>query len=388
MVKSAVGTALETAEATAEAPSSAAAAPAPTVALSQTAKFAPWIQQLEGQLLEVALEVTKTTTGASVESGAEDLDEDELVEMSEAERRKQIEMGSAAYEAQHLDLMRRLGARLSNLNGLIHNELLPRMPQDPEALFLAAAASFTSRQYDSALTLMQHSMLAAAALPGHVSDKTLAARHYFVALIAIKITTEAAAAQVEGCSKIDTDAKMTPERRADLCGIIERGLTEALRLDPRLQSAYIDAEMLAQIRHPDDPHARVACHARTIEAACATRKHLVSPMQRPMHFYPKLRSQPWWDPFEFPWELKLMQSFNEIRAEMLRMREPATAERRAERWDHVGATHDSGDRELVENGSWTELVPPAPLPPPSLLRAPCPERTHATRWCRSSPAGT
>lgn len=38
------------------------------------------------------------------------------------------------------------------------------------------------------------------------------------------------------------------------------------------------------------------------------------------------------------------------------MRAPATTERKAERWDQVGTKHDAGDRELVEAGSWTELV--------------------------------
>ena len=38
------------------------------------------------------------------------------------------------------------------------------------------------------------------------------------------------------------------------------------------------------------------------------------------------------------------------------MRQPASAERKAETWDSVGSKHDAGDRELVENGAWTELV--------------------------------
>jgi aspartate beta-hydroxylase len=95
-----------------------------------------------------------------------------------------------------------------------------------------------------------------------------------------------------------------------------------------------------------------------------------------MHFYPKLRSQPWWELSDFGWAATLIEHFDEIRREVVRMRQPATliehfdeirrevvrmrqpagAEARAERWDQVGRTHDAGDRELVEHGLWTELV--------------------------------
>ena len=43
-------------------------------------------------------------------------------------------------------------------------------------------------------------------------------------------------------------------------------------------------------------------------------------MQRPMHFYPKLESKPWWDPMDFPWAMKLLQAYGEIRAEVGRPR--------------------------------------------------------------------
>ena len=49
-----------------------------------------------------------------------------------------------------------------------------------------------------------------------------------------------------------------------------------------------------------------ALHAKMVESACKTGKFWVQPLQRPMHFYPKLRSQPWWDASDFPWTLKLM----------------------------------------------------------------------------------
>lgn len=51
------------------------------------------------------------------------------------------------------------------------------------------------------------------------------------------------------------------------------------------------------------------------------------------------------------------QAYNDIRRELLAMR--TTSESQAakpERWDEVGSKHDSGDRELVEGGKWSELV--------------------------------
>ena len=81
---------------------------------------------------------------------------------------------------------------------------------------------------------------------GHLSSADHGARHYFCALIAIRLITEADVAPQgeDATGKMQLDhTKMPPERKAELCGIVERGLTEALRLDPRLHSAYIDAEM-------------------------------------------------------------------------------------------------------------------------------------------------
>ena len=323
----------------------------PVVVLSQTPRFAPWIRQLEGQLKEIAIQVARTTTGDRLESGAEDMDDDEQMEDIERLKRQQRDMGTSAFEAQHIDEMQRLGAQTGKLVQLIQQDLLPRMPSDPEALFLAASAEFITRKFESALRTMQTAMMATP--DGHLSPRLLAARHYFVALIAIRIITESDVTRREDGA---LNATLPEKRYAELCGVIERGLSESLRLDPKLHSAYIDAEMLAQLRHPEDAHARVALHARMVEGACQTAKYWVHKLQRPMHFYPKLRSQPWWDPFEFPWALKLMQNFGEIRKEMMRMRRAATAEREAERWDHVGSKHDAGDTLLVENGDWTELV--------------------------------
>jgi aspartyl/asparaginyl beta-hydroxylase (cupin superfamily) len=342
------------AEIDASAPAPSQADPATPLVLSRTPKFAPWLRQLEGQLLNMALQVVRETTGERVESGCESADEDEIATERELEIRKQREMGSTAYSNQHMEGMRRLGGSLGKLVELIQLELLPRMPSDPEALFLAASAAFISRKFTEALTLMQTGMMAVP--DGHLSAKDHAARHYFVALIALRLISEADTAPKgeDATGKMDL-SYMAEERKAELCGIIERGLSEALRLDPRLHSAYIDAEMLAQIRFPVDAHARVAQHAKLVEAACKTGKFWVSPMQRPMHFYPKLRSQPWWDASDFPWTLKLMTHFQEIREEVLKMRGYKSDGKRHE-WDAVGSKHDAGDRELVENGAWTELV--------------------------------
>ena len=325
-----------------------------TVALSRTPKFAPWLKQLEGELLTIALQVIKETTGQRLDEGAEDEDEDDLVDEQQRELRKQREMGTNAYQGQHMEALRRLGGGLGKLVKLIHEELLPRMPTDPEALFLGAAAAFISRQYEGALNLIQQSLVGTA--DGHCTPRQLASRHYFCALVAIRIISEADKGHKEdGYGKIML-VGLAPERLDELLAITERHLQESMRLDPRLHSAYIDSEMAAQLRFPDDAHARVALHAELVAAACATGKYWVSKHQRPMHFYPKLTSKPWWDPTDFPWAITLMQNYEAIRAEVLKMREPARDGKKAEVWDPVGSKHDAGDRELVENGAWTELV--------------------------------
>ena len=51
-----------------------------------------------------------------------------------------------------------------------------------------------------------------------------------------------------------------------------------------------------------------------------------------------------------------MARFEDIKREVLKMRQPPAAGKAAERWDAVGSKHDAGDRELVEDGPWTELV--------------------------------
>lgn len=338
------------------------------VALSRTPKFAPWLEQLELKLLEVGLEIAHSTTGARLESGAEDLDSgDEAIEAVREERmRLQEQLGSAsAVESHQMEELRRLGGSLGKLVELLHRDLLPRMPTDPEALFLAAAADFIARKYDSSLQRMRTSLMATA--PGHCTPRELAARHYFVAIIAIRIVQGRMTPVREGTA-MRADDVASVEQLDELLGVIERGLTESLRLDPRLHSAYVDAEMLAQLRFPEDAHARVAMHARLVEDACRTGKYWVNKVQRPMHFYPKLRSSPWWEPFEFPWALNLMANYADIRAEVLRTRggdsfdgtgAPPDGDGRrksAERWDAVGSRHDAGDRELVEDGDWTELV--------------------------------
>ena len=105
---------------------------------------------------------------------------------------------------------------------------------------------------------------------------------------------------------------MRRQRLDELLAITERHLQESMRLDPRLHSAYIDSEMAAQLRFPDDAHARVALHAELVAAACATGKYWVSCQQRPMHFYPKLESKPWWEPSDFAWALQLMANFSQV----------------------------------------------------------------------------
>ena len=80
--------------------------------------------------------------------------------------------------------------------------------------------------------------------------------------------------------------------------------------------------MLAALRYPDDAHQKVQLCARMVTTACESGRYWVHPLQRPMHFYPKLRSQPWWDAAEFPWAQQLLDNYDEIRREVLKMRLP------------------------------------------------------------------
>ena len=279
-----------------------------STALSRSPRFLPWLRHLEGQLLDLGIAVAKDTTGEDYASDAEEVDEEDEAAARQLELRKKRDMGTAAYENAHIESMRRLGGSLGKMMELIHNDLLPRMPSDPEALFLAASADFISRRWESALRLMQTSLMATA--DGHCTPKQLAARQYFCALIAIRIVTESDQGVKEsGMNLGQLKVGLAQSRVDELCGVIERGLREALRLDPKLHSAYIDSEMLAQIRYPKDAHARVALHAELVQAACETRKYWVCRAQRPMHFYPKLASRPWWEPLDFPWAITLMQKY-------------------------------------------------------------------------------
>ncbi len=122
-----------------------------------------------------------------------------------------------------------------------------------------------------------------------VGDRELGRRYYHLANCAIKLTSEGATAE-EGKQSVPVHE---PKRLSELLSVIERGVTSAMRLNPRLASAYIDAEMLAKWTHPADQSACVRMHADLVAEACASRKFWVDPLQRPMHFYPKLRSQPW-----------------------------------------------------------------------------------------------
>ena len=82
--------------------------------------------------------------------------------------------------------MKRLGHKCGKLLSLVHNDLLPLMPMDPEALFLASCAQFIQRKWGDAMKLMQTSLMAT----DHLPPKRLAARNYFLACCAIKVATE------------------------------------------------------------------------------------------------------------------------------------------------------------------------------------------------------
>ena len=173
----------------------AAGVDGPTI-LSKTDKFRPWFRQLEAELLAVSLEVVRMTTGESVESDAEDVTEEEREAEIEAERQKQRILGPGAFEAEHQTKLQKLGHRMGKLVQLLLQDVLPKFQSDPEVLFLCAAADFTSRKFESSLRAMQTSL--AATPEGHCTPRELAARNYFMALIAIRITTEAQDPQIKG----------------------------------------------------------------------------------------------------------------------------------------------------------------------------------------------
>ena len=237
-------------------PVTAVAAPK---ALSQTDKFQPWFRQLEAELLAVALDLVRETTGAGVDSGAEDVTEEEEEALADEERRMQRTLGQAGYETRRLGQLQQLGQRMGKLAQLLAHDVLPKFPQDPEALFLCASADFLTRKFDSALRAMQRSLLATpeATPVGHCTARELAARHYFVALIAMRIATEAQDPQLKGDEAKPLRPTLPARRRVELEGVIERGLSECMRLDPRHHSAYVDSEMLAELRYPDDALAKV-----------------------------------------------------------------------------------------------------------------------------------
>ena len=133
-------------------------------------------------------------------------------------------------------------------------------------------------------------------------------------------------------------------------------------------------------RHADDPYEKVRFHARLVAGACTTGRFWVDPLQRPMHFYPKLRSQPWWDVGEFPWVSKLVEHFEQIRDEVMRMRQPLDG-KKARPWDTVGVPCRGLE-------PWSLLPPLLKAPPPASLSdqfsSPYWGRTRTTRATGSS----
>jgi hypothetical protein len=66
---------------------------------------------------------------------------------------------------------------MGKLTQLLAHDVLPKFPQDPEALFLCASADFLTRKFDAALRAMQRSLLATP--EGHCTARELAAREPF-----------------------------------------------------------------------------------------------------------------------------------------------------------------------------------------------------------------
>ena len=133
------------------APVAAEASHKPEPASPALVRLAPWLQQLRAELLGLSHEAAKLLEGFDVlaDSGADSGSDGE----------------SSAAAAQPagaaVDAMRRLGSRLGSLLQLMRDELLPAIPSDPDALFLAAAGHFLSRDYDGALSHAQRGLMAA-----------------------------------------------------------------------------------------------------------------------------------------------------------------------------------------------------------------------------------
>ena len=154
-------------------PSAASAPDAAGVILTPLVrKFMPWLEELRSQLRVVTVDVVRVTRHFDIdaESAGDTDDDDEAV-------------GDERSPSETFAESQRLGARLGSLVTLLHEQLLPRLPHDPEALFLVAAADFARQDIEGALRHMQRSLLP----EQRATRAELSRRHYFVAVLCIRL---------------------------------------------------------------------------------------------------------------------------------------------------------------------------------------------------------
>jgi len=248
-------------------PTSSQAAPLAPAApgASVVSKFAPWLEELRKELLALSHETVRLMDGEDVFADSSvDTDDDE------AEARPP---GRSAGEV--VNNMQRLGAKLGGLQLLIRDELLPRLPADPDALFLAAAAHFISRDYDSALRRARevcvYKQRCRSYAPGangrlspdprlcrlsqglmaaqRCSSVEAARRHYFLACCAIKILSggSLSADAARRHAATGGNAATTPERRPvtgakreELLAVAETNLATAVSIPRRFSFARLE----------------------------------------------------------------------------------------------------------------------------------------------------
>ena len=135
-------------------PSAASASAAKLVA-----KFGPWLEGLRIELHEIACDSLQLHHGRDprADSGASSDDQ--------AEPKNQSTSPSSSIEE-----VQRATFKLGQLLKLLLEEILPRLPNHPDALFLAAAASFLAQRFDGSITLLQQ---ASPASPAPILEKSL-----------------------------------------------------------------------------------------------------------------------------------------------------------------------------------------------------------------------
>uniref|UniRef100_A0A7S4BQD6 Aspartyl/asparaginy/proline hydroxylase domain-containing protein n=1 Tax=Chrysotila carterae TaxID=13221 RepID=A0A7S4BQD6_CHRCT len=301
-------------------------------------RFSPWLSELRQQLKEIAEDMVRRI-GAG-ERGDDEEDDD----------------GSCGGEKDSMSAeevvsrTRELAFRLGSLLKLLMEEVLPRMPDDAEVLFLIASADFLAHRFGSAVHHAQQSLMASQRVP----DTELAQRHYFLACCIIR--TLEPSPGLDEARRAAGEVAPSAQRRTGLLELLKASLLGAIKLgDTGFISPYIDIDYYARLAHGDDLRAIAATSRSLAAAAVATNNYWRSNLQRPSHFLRSLRSQPFYDAGELEWAPDLLAIFSEIKAEVEQMRQPTRgAERNA--WDSVGSKHDEGDRHLAQGGAWTELV--------------------------------